>query len=505
MTVLPTKKVAARAAASRANEVVINGRRSLRRWLAAVLAAVLALLSVGASAESAASRLSRASVQAMEARLNALGYLSGEPDGTFDADTQLALQSFQQATGLEVTGQPDDATLDKLEAEDSVGRRDYLKRYTEAYRDMAPMQNGDINNQVQVLQRRLGELGYYAGGIDGVFGDGTQAAVRLFQMANGLEITGIADGMTLMRLMADVPITWQSFLSEMSATTGDAGLNVYVLQKKLSAMGYFMGDCTGNFSDLTLQAVRQFQADNGLEETGIADADTWALIYSGAAVTRRRSDVMTLGDTGDRVTQLQQQLAALGYFSGTATGTYDYLTETAVRLFQMANELPSTGNADAETFNRVIGGTAKLLSDAAVQESFSAMLAGRSDTVQTVISGIAGQMLGQAFKTDESGLYPGFALVQYVCVAAGLPVVQPETLIRLTNLPVSAASEVEAGNVVAIQSTGSDSVTMLLAIGTGDGRAIYATADTGWVVMSYIDQFNSTSIYRWAEGMGNAE
>jgi len=52
---------------------------------------------------------------------------------------------------------------------------------------------------------------------------------------------------------------------------------------------------------------------------------------------------------------------------------------------------------------------------------------------------------------------------------------------------------------VALQSVGSDSVNMLLTIGAGDGRVIYATPAIGWVVMSYIDQLNSASIYRWAE------
>ena len=59
-------------------------------------------------------------------------------------------------------------------------------------------------------------------------------------------MNGVADGAVLMRLMADSPITWPAFLTEMSAAEGDSGLNVYVLQKKLALLGYFTGSCTGS-------------------------------------------------------------------------------------------------------------------------------------------------------------------------------------------------------------------------------------------------------------------
>lgn len=481
----------------------------LRRCLAilAAFAALAAGMAAGpcvARAELSAD-MTPEEITRMEEQLGALGFLSSEADGTFDADTQLALESFQQANGLEVSGQPDAATLDKLDGGEAVSRENYLRRFAAAYQEMEPLKNGDINNQVQVMQRKLSELGYFSGGADGVFGDATQAAVERFQLVNGLEVTGVADGMTLMRLMADVPITWQSFLSEMSTASGDSGLNVYVLQKKLSEMGYFQGDCTGNFSDLTLQAVMQFQANNGLEDTGVADANTWALIYSGSAVTRRRSDVIALGENGERVTRIQQRLSALGYFDGEADGSFDYCTETAVRLFQMSCGQPSTGEVDTDTLNRMMEDDARPVSDESVQETFNALLTGSDDSVRAAIAESAMRMLGAAFAAPDDGLYPGFALVQYVCASAGLPITQPELLIRMADVPVSAADEAEAGNVVALQAEEGDSVTMLLTIAAGDGRVIYATDQTGWVVMSYIEQLDSANVYRWAEGAEMAE
>ncbi|MEV7146555.1 peptidoglycan-binding domain-containing protein [Streptomyces sp. NPDC093084] len=45
---------------------------------------------------------------------------------------------------------------------------------------------------------------------------------------------------------------------------------------------------------------------------------------------------MRLGDSGAEVTQLQQRLAQLRLFPGTADGEYDRMTQTAVRTYQLA-------------------------------------------------------------------------------------------------------------------------------------------------------------------------
>lgn len=46
------------------------------------------------------------------------------------------------------------------------------------------------------LQERLSELGYTVGEADGIFGDGTASAIRMFQQRAGLEATGVADVLT---------------------------------------------------------------------------------------------------------------------------------------------------------------------------------------------------------------------------------------------------------------------------------------------------------------------
>lgn len=55
-------------------------------------------------------------------------------------------------------------------------------------------------NQVRGVQMALQSLGYDVGGVDGVFGNGTDRAVRQFQADQGLPVTGVVAGETRTRL-----------------------------------------------------------------------------------------------------------------------------------------------------------------------------------------------------------------------------------------------------------------------------------------------------------------
>ncbi len=59
------------------------------------------------------------------------------------------------------------------------------------------------NPEVKKMQQRLYELGWFNDVRDGDFGSGTQTAVKAFQQASGLSVTGIADGETLDAMYAE--------------------------------------------------------------------------------------------------------------------------------------------------------------------------------------------------------------------------------------------------------------------------------------------------------------
>ena len=433
----------------------------------------------------------------LEQRLSELGFFSGECDSTYDAETRAAVESFQQANGLEVTGLADGDTLQRLDSDDAVSRQDYLTRFANAYDQMTALEMGAASNDVLVMQRHLKDYGYFSGEPSGSFDDATRQAVESFQMVNGLPITGVADGATLMRLMADAPITWPAFLTEMSASEGDTGLNVYVLQSRLAQMGYFTGSRTACFGELTRQAVQRFQQALGLEVTGQADAATWAAIYSRSGAAEIPGDAMKPGDSGDNVKAVQTRLNALGFFDSAISGAYGNATETAVRLFQTAAGLEVTGILDTDTSSRLMADNAPSMLDGGVQQRFASMLSEADATVKARMLDIATAHIGTAFEGEEDDLYPGFSFVQYVCVASGLPVTIPEDLIGMAGQQVQSMDSVGTGDIVVFQSNGDNVINMVMAIGIGDGRVIGTSESGGWAEPSYMEQMDGATIYCW--------
>ncbi len=61
----------------------------------------------------------------------------------------------------------------------------------------ATYRRGSAGSVVTQIQRRLSDWGYYFGSVDGVFGSGTESAVKYFQRKHGLKPDGIAGNATL--------------------------------------------------------------------------------------------------------------------------------------------------------------------------------------------------------------------------------------------------------------------------------------------------------------------
>lgn len=465
---------------------MINLRKTAR-----ALCAILALGFLGsAPAEEA---LTGEQILQVEQALYSLGYHDDNFDALLDGHTREALRSFQIANGLEATGEVNADTIKRLSDGTAVTCHDYLTGLAAEYDSLPVLQTGSSGEAVSALQRRLKELGYFSGTSDGVFGDATLAAIRRFQMANGLSETGTADRATQFRLNEGEPIGWEDFLQSVQCVLGDSGRQVRLLQRTLRSLGYFQGDCTGSFGELTQLAVSQFQANNALEETGAADLGTCAALYSGAAEPLIDPQTLHMGDDAQSVADLQSGLAALGYFDRNITGVYGATTQTAVRLFQMANGLSATGEADARTLACLDAEDAAPLSS--VSEWFLTELRGQDDSARAVVGAVAERMRGQSFEADDEDLYRGFAFVQYVCVAAGLPVVSPEDLMSLIAEPVEDVAALREGDILALR-TGENGP-VLLAVSSGGGRAVYALPDSGWVLESDLREMDYTELVRW--------
>jgi len=72
--------------------------------------------------------------------------------------------------------------------------------------DLTPkrvLQDGDRGSDVLLVQKRLAELGYYTGELDGFFGPILKGAVIAFQRDNGLTVDGLVGWSTFQRLEID--------------------------------------------------------------------------------------------------------------------------------------------------------------------------------------------------------------------------------------------------------------------------------------------------------------
>ena len=133
---------------------------------------------------------------------------------------------------------------------------------------------------------------------------------------------------------------------------GDEGDDVLELQTRLTELKYYKGNLSGRYREGTRAAVKAFQKDFELEETGVADIQTQQILYT----TLYRP--LRYGSDGEDVKNLQTRLPELGYYKGKISGDYLDATQRAVERFQERNGLEVTGVADPETQQMVFDGKA---------------------------------------------------------------------------------------------------------------------------------------------------
>ena len=216
------------------------------------------------------------------------------------------------------------------------------------------LENGTESEQVKTLQKRLKDLGYYNGNVDGRYGEGTQAAVMAFQLRNNLTVDGKAGPATQRVLYGS-----KSNITYASMYQGEEGTSVKNLQYTLYELGYYDGAIDGKYGATTADAVREFQIQNNLTPVdGIAGSKTLSKMYSSDAIAATASkveyDTAKAGDQGDLVVQIQDCLIQLGFLD-TITGEYDEATVAAVKAFQKANGLNPDGKCGTMTLQVLFG------------------------------------------------------------------------------------------------------------------------------------------------------
>ena len=195
--------------------------------------------------------------------------------------------------------------------------------------------DNDESKTVSSIQTRLYELGYLYEKASGSYDDQTVNAVMLFQAKNDLESTGTVDSRTYRILKSnDAQSNFRILSNGNFDETGE--VPVKALQTRLTELEYYYDDITGFYSELTASAVRQFQKDNKIKSTGIADVDTQLRIFSSKAKKNPNAGSAVYGASGTIVTKMQKRLIELRYLSGIVSEKFDDATLEAVNAFQKA-------------------------------------------------------------------------------------------------------------------------------------------------------------------------
>jgi peptidoglycan hydrolase-like protein with peptidoglycan-binding domain len=147
--------------------------------------------------------LSSGATAMIQEKLQQAGVYAGRADGVWGPESQAALERFQQTRNLQVTVQLNQATAATL----GVPPSELLSVRTvqaPAPASAAPTAPEPVSPAViRNVQQKLRALGFYRGGVDGIWGAGTQASLERFQQGRGLQPTGQVNPLTLQALGMD--------------------------------------------------------------------------------------------------------------------------------------------------------------------------------------------------------------------------------------------------------------------------------------------------------------
>ncbi len=200
---------------------------------------------------------------------------------------------------------------------------------------------------------------------------------------------------------------------------GSRGTAVLQLQQALNALGYDTNGADGKFGKGTEQAVKAYQQANGLTADGKAGVKTLAQLYSGSSVsgstsgtasseiyTAKNPNTLQSGDSGSKVTQLQNALKLLGFYTGGVDGKFGSGTKKAVMQFQRANGLTADGLAGTKTQTLLYAQVNSSISGGSSSSGSSS--SGSSGFTRTLRKGYTGaDVIAVQQKLKELGFYSG--------------------------------------------------------------------------------------------------
>ena len=150
------------------------------------------------------------------------------------------------------------------------------------------------------------------------------------------------------------------------------------VQTKLKAASLYTGEATGKLDGDTRSAIKKWQADNGLKQTGTLNRATLEKMgieltenqkmipasessYASEDKGSDRKDPASADKpkrtifraTKDQITEAQRKLKAGNMYSGEETGKLDTATRDGLKKYQEANGLKVTGTLNQVTLEKM--------------------------------------------------------------------------------------------------------------------------------------------------------
>ena len=169
--------------------------------------------------------------------------------------------------------------------------------YTRVLKLTSPQMYGE---DVKAVQRRLNELKYSAGTVDGYYGPTGVAAVKDFQGVNGLAVDGSVGPATWNKLFSSTakpkPSSSGAGYTRVLKLTSPQmyGEDVKSVQKKLISLWYSLDSADGYFGPATQREVKKFQQASGLTVDGMVGPATWKKLIEGSNLKNITDKLLSL-------------------------------------------------------------------------------------------------------------------------------------------------------------------------------------------------------------------
>lgn len=122
---------------------------------------------------------------------------------------------------------------------------------------------------VRAIQRELGQRGYEPGAADGRLGMVTRAAIMAYEADYGLPLTAEpSDALLRHIVLASATRPPQSSMPPQKAASPAAEQLLRTVQQALAGLGYFAARVDGRPGETTTRAIREYEMDHRMAQTG---------------------------------------------------------------------------------------------------------------------------------------------------------------------------------------------------------------------------------------------